>query len=74
MRYAIALPGAPGTHAPPETVVVHLTADLGPNGEPVYTGVSGRVRVQVTAGGIARILDGPAARHWGQCLRAVAPP
>ncbi|HJD80619.1 MULTISPECIES: DUF6296 family protein [Kitasatospora] len=45
LRYAIALPGAPSTHAPPEMVVVHLTADLGPNGEPVYaarpTGGSG---------------------------------
>ncbi|MFF9644151.1 DUF6296 family protein [Kitasatospora aureofaciens] len=70
----MALPGAPGTHAPPETVVVHLTADLGPNGSRSTRTSRGVRAYRWPPGGIARILDGPAAQHWEQCLRAVAPP
>ncbi|MET9397107.1 DUF6296 family protein [Kitasatospora sp. NPDC002965] len=73
-RYAIALPGTPGGHAAPRTVIVHRTDRLGPAHEPVYEDTTGRYRFQIT-GTVAEVLTLPA--EYGPthpCLEAVPMP
>lgn len=69
-RYAVTVPAAPGGHAPPEVLIVHLTAEAGPRGEPVYADASGRYRFTIT-GQTATLLRGAArARACHRCLPA----
>jgi uncharacterized protein DUF6296 len=70
-RYAVTMPGAPGGHAPPEVIVVRITAETGPRGEPVYADASGRYRFSIT-GSTARLLPGAVkSRACHRCLHAV---
>jgi hypothetical protein len=77
LRYAVTVPSPPGGHAPAEVVVVRLTADTGPRGEPVYADATGRYRFGIT-GQTAQLLPdtSPAAprrvvRPCHRCLHAV---
>jgi hypothetical protein len=73
-RYAVTVPSAPGGHAPPEVLVVHVTVEAGPHGEPVYADVSGRYRFTIT-GQTARLLPGPVeTRSCHRCLHALPLP
>ncbi|WP_043175621.1 DUF6296 family protein [Streptomyces sp. NRRL B-24484] len=71
-RYAVTLPTAPGTHAPPQVVIVTPTGGFGPDGRPVYADESGTLLVQVTAAGVAVPLAGGPGPH--PCLHAVPLP
>jgi hypothetical protein len=72
-RYAVTVPGPPGGHAPPELIVVHLTAEVGVDGEPVYADSSGRYRFHIS-GQVARLIPGAAkgakGRMCHRCLQA----
>ncbi|MEV0533545.1 DUF6296 family protein [Kitasatospora sp. NPDC050463] len=73
-RYAVALPGIPGGHAAPRTVIVHRTDRLGPASEPVYEDATGRFRFQI-GGTVAEVLELPS--EYGPthpCLEAVPMP
>lgn len=73
-RYAVTVPGAPGGHAPAEVIVVHLTTESGPRGEPVYADASGRYRFSIT-GQTATLLEGVAkTRACHRCLHALPLP
>ncbi|MCU7821251.1 DUF6296 family protein [Kitasatospora sp. DSM 101779] len=71
-RYAVTLPTAPGTHAPPQVVIVSPTGTFGPDGRPVYADESGTLLFQVAAGGVAVPLAGCPGTH--ACLHAVPMP
>ncbi|MFC6600219.1 DUF6296 family protein [Kitasatospora paranensis] len=43
-RYAVTLPGTPGTHAPPEIVIVHATGTHTPDGQPIFQDTAGTFR------------------------------
>jgi hypothetical protein len=60
-RYAVTVPGPPGGHAPPEVLVVRLTAETGPGGDPVYADATGRYRFRIT-GQTAQLLPPPPSR------------
>ncbi|MFF2548847.1 DUF6296 family protein [Kitasatospora sp. NPDC058063] len=72
-RYAITLPGPPGSHGPPEVVLVQPTGEVTAEGRPVYADATGSLRVEII-GDIARPLTaGPGpGRHT--CLHATALP
>ncbi|AUG76868.1 hypothetical protein CFP65_2005 [Kitasatospora sp. MMS16-BH015] len=71
-RYAVTLPGVPGTHAPPEVVIVHATGEMTANG-PVYADPPGTFRVEI-AGETARPLAEPSGPGQHTCLHAVPLP
>ncbi|GAB7183571.1 DUF6296 family protein [Kitasatospora sp. Ki12] len=73
-RYAVTLPGAPGTQAPTEVVTVYLTAATGPDGWPVYADASGDFRVQITDDGVAQLLTAASGHGQMQCLHATVLP
>lgn len=68
-RYAVTLPGTPGTHGPTEVVIVHATGEHTADGAPVYADTAGTFRVEITAG-IARPLAEPAGSGRHTCLVA----
>ena len=73
-RYAVTLPGTPGTHAPPRVVTVTLTERVGLDGRAVYADDSGEFLVQISAEGIAEpLVAGPEASSV-KCLHAVPLP
>ncbi|MFI2607497.1 DUF6296 family protein [Kitasatospora sp. NPDC018619] len=55
-RYALTFPGAPGTQAPQDVVVVTRTEATGPGGHPVYEDESGIVRAEISGAGEVRML------------------
>ncbi|MEV6209128.1 DUF6296 family protein [Kitasatospora sp. NPDC051914] len=63
-RYLVVFPGRVGGHAPQPSVVVTATGRTGPGGHPVYTDETGRVRVEITEHGTARLLT-PTPLHRG---------
>ncbi|MEW1913977.1 DUF6296 family protein [Kitasatospora sp. NPDC085895] len=63
-RYLIILPGRPGCHAPQSNTVVTATGRTGPGGHPVYTDETGRLRVEITDHGTARLIT-PTPLHHG---------
>ncbi|MEV5012530.1 DUF6296 family protein [Streptomyces sp. NPDC055692] len=69
-RYAVTLPGTPGTHAPPEVIVVHFTGESTAGGDPVYTDAAGTFRVEIT-GEVARPLAEPVGPGRHTCLHAI---
>ncbi|MEV8100313.1 DUF6296 family protein [Kitasatospora sp. NPDC085879] len=72
-RYAVTLPGAPGSHRPPTVVIVHATGELTPGGAPVYADATGALRVEID-GGAARPLTTSTVPGRHTCLHAVALP
>lgn len=69
-RYAVTVPCPPGGHAPPEVIVVHITTETGPEGDPVYADDAGRYRFTIH-GQVAQLRLGPAtARTCHRCLHA----
>ncbi|MFJ7243186.1 DUF6296 family protein [Kitasatospora sp. NPDC098652] len=72
-RYAVALPGSIGGHAPRSVVVVHVTEEIGPGGGPVWTNSDGDLRVEI-AGEVATVLSAPEGTVRHPCLHAVALP
>jgi hypothetical protein len=72
-RYAITLPGPPGTHRPPEVVVVHPTGETTADGSTVYADASGTFRVEIT-GEAARPLCPPPGAGRRTCLHATPLP
>ncbi|MDH6113802.1 hypothetical protein P3T36_005686 [Kitasatospora sp. MAP12-15] len=74
-RYAVTLPGTPGTHAPPRVVTVTLTERVGMDGRPVYADDAGEFLVQISADGIAEPLTTEqGAATAAKCLHAVPLP
>ncbi|MDH6135555.1 hypothetical protein P3T37_004971 [Kitasatospora sp. MAA4] len=73
-RYAITLPGTPGTHAPPRVVTVALSGRLGADGRPVYADETGEFLVQISADGIAEPLVEQPGPCTTKCLHAVPLP
>ncbi|WP_037782665.1 DUF6296 family protein [Kitasatospora purpeofusca] len=71
-RYAVTLPGAPGSHAPPEVVIVHATGETTAGGA-VYADRSGAFRVEI-AGETARPLGEPPGPGRHTCLHALPLP
>jgi hypothetical protein len=69
-RYSVTVPHGRGGHAPPETVVVHLTAEVGPGGDPVYCDATGEFRVQI-ADGAAWPLTSDEGCGCRRCYQAV---
>ncbi|MFB7664032.1 DUF6296 family protein [Kitasatospora sp. NPDC056138] len=57
-RWVLTFPGMQGGHADQETVVVEYTGTAGSGGHALYADPSGRIRVEITGGGLAYLLTG----------------
>ncbi|GAA4883376.1 DUF6296 family protein [Kitasatospora terrestris] len=68
-RYALVLPGPPGSHAPSRVVNVAFTGEFTPDGFPVYADPHSGLRVEVH-GGAAKVL-GTSEPLLHTCLQAV---
>ncbi|WP_405014862.1 DUF6296 family protein [Kitasatospora sp. NBC_01539] len=55
-RYLVTFPGSLCGHAPQQRLIVTSTGTLGPGGHPVYADETGRLRLEITARGIAHLL------------------
>jgi hypothetical protein len=73
-RYAVTLPGTPGTHAPPRVVTVRSTGRIGVDGRPVYSDESGTFLVRISADGVAEPLADEPAPDRMRYLHAVPLP
>ncbi|MDH6580478.1 DUF6296 family protein [Kitasatospora sp. MAP5-34] len=73
-RYAVTLPGTPGTHAPPRVVEVKATGRLEADGRMVYADDSGDFLVHVTDDGVAEPLADEPGPNRTRCLHAVPLP
>ncbi|MEU9132764.1 DUF6296 family protein [Kitasatospora sp. NPDC048540] len=73
-RYALTFPGAPGTHAPQDVVVVEATGDTGPGGHPVYADASGIVRAEISDRDEVRMLATGGSQNSQTPIHAVPLP